>query len=84
MIRRLRRYFITGILVVTPIVLTIFLFWKIFKGLDSVALNALNGILVFFNQQPYYGKIPGLGIIVLIIGILLAGMIARNYLGNKL
>ncbi len=84
MIRKLRTYFFTGILVVTPILLTVFIFWKLFKGLDSVVLNILNGLLVNFGFQAYYGKIPGLGVVVLVLGILLTGMIARNYLGKKL
>lgn len=84
MIRRLRTYFFTGIIVVTPILLTVFIFWKLFSGLDSVALNLLNGVLVKLGFEAYYGKIPGLGVAVLIIGIILTGMIARNYLGKKL
>jgi uncharacterized membrane protein len=84
MIRRLRKYFVTGILVVTPIVLTVFIFWKIFNGLDNVVLNLSNNLLAFLGIQPYHGKIPGLGIIVMILVILIAGIIARNYFGNKL
>lgn len=84
MIRRLRKYFVTGILVVTPIVLTIFIFWKIFNGLDNVVLDLSNNLLIFLGLQPYQGRIPGLGIIVMILVILIAGILARNYFGNKL
>lgn len=84
MIRQLRKYFVTGILVVTPIVLTIFIFWKIFRGLDSVVLDLSNNLLIFLGLQPYQGKIPGLGIIVMILVVLIAGILARNYFGNKL
>lgn len=84
MIRKLKLYFITGVLVITPIALTIFIFWKLFRGLDNVVLNLLNSLVVFFGFSPYHGRIPGLGIIVLVVVIILAGMVARNYVGRKL
>ena len=84
MIRRLRTYFFTGILVTTPIVLTIYIFWKLFKGLDSILIDVINNLIVPFGLKPYHGHIPGLGIIVMVIIIILAGALARNYVGNKL
>ncbi len=84
MIRKLRAYFITGILVTTPIALTIYIFWKLFKGLDSILIGAINSLVTPFGLQPYHGHIPGLGIIVMVIIIILAGALARNYVGNKL
>jgi len=84
MIRRLRTYFFTGILVTTPIALTIYIFWKLFKGLDSILIDLINSLITPFGVQPYRGHIPGLGIVVMVIIIILAGALARNYVGNKL
>jgi len=84
MIRRLRAYFLTGVLVLTPIVLTIYIFWKIFQGLDRLLLNGINSLLAFVGFPAYHGRIPGLGIVVMLLIILLAGILARNYVGRKL
>ena len=84
MIRRLRTYFFTGILVTTPIALTIYIFWKLFKGLDSILIDVINSLITPFGLKPYHGHIPGLGIIVMVILVILAGALARNYVGNKL
>ncbi len=84
MIRQLRNYFVTGILVLTPIVLTIYIFWKIFRGLDNIIFDVINGLLAIAGLPLYHGKIPGLGVVVGLLAIVLAGMIAQNYIGHKL
>lgn len=84
MIKRLRGYLITGILVITPIALTIYIFWKLFNGLDSILLNALNNVAAFLGLPGYEGPIPGLGIIAMAIVTLLTGVAVKNYFGHKL
>ena len=70
---KLRIYFITGILVVAPSVITIYVLWKLFKGLDR-----------FLGDHLPYGWIPGTGLLAVICIILFAGMLTRNYVGRKL
>lgn len=84
MIKRLRGYSITGILVITPIALTIYIFWRLFNGLDGLLLNTFNTTADFFGLPSYQGKIPGLGIITMVFVTILTGMAVRNYFGHKL
>ncbi len=84
MIFKLRNYFLTGLLVLTPIALTVWLFWQIFHGIDKIVLGILNSLLTLVGIAPYQGKIPGLGIAVMIVLILTTGLVARNYLGRKM
>lgn len=72
----MRRWFIAGVLVVVPIIIT----WLVL----SFLFNAIDGIL-----QPVIFKlsgrtIPGLGILTTIIIILVVGSIARNFFGSRL
>lgn len=72
----LRRYFITGLLVITPV-------WGTYLILKTL-IQSLEGILGGMLQRHLAFYIPGLGIIALVSLILLFGLIATNFLGHKL
>lgn len=71
----LKKYFITGLLVITPLWGTYLILKALFLTLDGV----LGGFLRTYF--PYY--VPGLGVIVLVLIILLAGVLTTNFLGRK-
>ncbi len=74
--RVLRRYFFTGLLVILPASISVFILWKLFFGLDAIL-----GPLV----TRYYGReVPGLGLVVLISLIVIIGSVASNFLGRRL
>ncbi len=83
--RRLRNYFVTGLLVLVPISLTLFIINYLFLKIDSILRDV---IYKFFRAQlglPLGDEpIPGLGFITLILLILVTGLLARNYLGKKI
>ena len=72
---RLRNYFLTGLVVLIPLVVTIYVVWSAFSVIDSWLRD-----LVKINDKP----VPGLGLIVLIVLILFTGLIAQNYFGRRL
>ncbi|MFB3896528.1 MAG: DUF502 domain-containing protein [bacterium] len=74
-ITRLRNYFFTGLLVLIPVVVTIYVVWYTFSVLDGWL-----GGLIKYHDKP----IPGLGFIALMVLILFTGLIAHNYLGRRL
>lgn len=71
----LKRYFIAGILVVVPVILTWFVLKFLFEAIDGILRPV---ILQLFG---YY--IPGLGLVTTILLIILAGVITRSYLGGR-
>lgn len=78
--KRLRSYFITGILVLSPLVITLYLLWLIYSFFNRV-LGRLIGGLIF----AIFGiNIPGLGLVSTIVLIFLAGLFATNVLGKRL
>lgn len=82
MIKNLRNFFFTGLLVLLPIVISLKLVFWGFEKADRILGNLLHQILLrYFN---YPGPIPGLGLIVLVILITLTGIFAKHYLGKKL
>ncbi len=71
-----KRYFLTGLLVLTPIMVTIFVFGFIFVKID----NILGG----FFELLLGVHIPGLGFLTLLIMIIFAGFVTSFYIGKKL
>lgn len=74
--KEVRKTFLTGLLVIFPMALTMILIIWIFNRVDIIFRQPIENLLGF--------KIYGLGILITIIIIQLAGMVARNYSGNKM
>ena len=72
----LRKYFITGLLVITPI-------WGTFLILKTL-FTSLDGVLGGFLEREFHFYVPGLGIISLLSLIFLSGVLFANILGRKL
>jgi len=72
----LRRYFLSGILVIVPLIITILVLRFLLEGIDGLLSPFLTELLGY--------KIPGLGIVATIILIFLAGFLTANVLGSRL
>ena len=68
----LRRYFVTGLATLFPVTVTAWLAWKIFQLADGFLGNT-------FNFQ-----IPGLGLVVTVLVILLVGVLSVHFFGRLL
>ncbi len=71
-----KKYFITGLFVIIPI-------WATYTVLSAL-LGVIDGILADLLQHFIGFRIPGLGIITLVLFILLVGVLSANYLGKTL
>jgi uncharacterized membrane protein len=73
--RRSKNYFLSGILVVFPIVITIYVVKAIFTFLDELLLPYV---------MPKIGYwVPGIGIIITFAGIYIIGILVTNFIGRK-
>ena len=73
---RLKTQFLTGIIAIIPISITIWFFIWFFNLID----NILDPI-----TDPIFGRhIPGVGFVVVILLVYLAGVVATNIVGNRL
>lgn len=72
----LKRYFVSGVLVVVPIILTYIVLKFMFESIDGVLQPLIHRVLGYY--------IPGLGIITTLLIVLLAGILTRNFIGAKL
>jgi len=79
-VARLRNYFLAGILITAPIGITIYLVWMFVSIVDGWVTPL---IPPRYNPQTYlpFG-IPGFGLIVAIVGLILIGALTANVLGR--
>jgi len=82
---KIRNIFFTGILVTVPLALTIFLFQFLFIKLDGFLNPVVKEILMRLGLplNPEF-RIPGLGLVAMILVIFIARLFARNIVGRKL
>ncbi len=79
---KIRSWFLTGILVMTPLILTIYVAWAFITFVDNLVVP-----LVPFNYRPsnYLPfSIPGLGLIIVFIFTTLVGLLATGLFGRTL
>lgn len=74
--RVLKRYFFTGLLVILPVTVSVFVLWRLFFALDHILGR-------FFHQYIGY-DIPGVGLVVLLALIVGVGAVASNFIGRRL
>jgi uncharacterized membrane protein len=78
MFARLRTHFLTGLLVLSPVVITGYIIWKLFTWVDHMLGTTLRGGYL----RP--GGVPGLGFVTVMLIIIVTGALAENFLGRRL
>ena len=79
---RFRRYFLAGILVTSPILITAYVTWLIVTFVDTQVAGMLPKSLDFTTKLPH--QIPGIGLIISIITITFIGAITPGFIGRTL
>ena len=74
---RLRSWFLTGLLVTAPVLLTVYITWAAIELIDGQVASILPG----FNQL-VFANIPGAGLIIGLMLITMIGAIAAGFLGR--
>jgi len=79
---RLRNYFLTGLVVVGPVAITIYLIWWFISYVDQWVKPLVPRIYSPENYLPF--AIPGFGLLFSIVMLTLVGALAANLLGRSL
>ncbi len=79
---RLRNAFLTGLLIVGPVTITLYIMWWVINWIDAWVKPLLP---THYNPDTYLPfPVPGLGLLVAFIGLTLIGALAANLLGRTL
>jgi len=77
---RLRNYFLAGILATAPVAITVYIAWRFITWVDEGVFSLLPPE---YNPETYLPfSIPGVGLIIALIGITLIGAITAGLLGR--
>lgn len=74
-----RKYFLTGLLVVLPALVTLYLFISLFSFFDNIIGRYISRITLHYLGY----KIPGLGLLLFIALIFGTGFFATNFIGKR-
>ena len=80
MIKKIRHYFATGLLVTLPVFITAYLIFVVFRFIDGIFGKVLN---IYFKKHLGFA-VPGVGIILGLIIVFLIGFVAANFFGKRL
>ncbi len=79
---RLRASFLTGLIVVLPVGLTIWLIWSVIGWIDSWILPL---VPTQFRPDQYFGfDLRGIGVVIFLLFTVVIGWLAKGYIGRSL
>jgi uncharacterized membrane protein len=79
---RLRNYFLTGLVVVGPVAVTLWLIWWFVTWVDNLVRPV---IPVTYRPETYLPvNIPGFGLIIAFVALTLLGFLTANFVGSRL
>ena len=80
--RRLRNYFLTGLIIVAPLAITAYLTWTFIGWVDSWVKPYIPNI---YNPDQYLPfSVPGFGLVVALIIITMIGFLTANLIGKSI
>lgn len=79
--KRLKRYFVTGLLVLVPLFVSLKILMLIVDFMDSL-MRFLPPQLRPENHLPY--DIPGIGVVITLVVIVIIGFLTTNFLGKSI
>tara|TARA_B100000686_G_C16752146_1_gene953205 strand:+ start:158 stop:802 length:645 start_codon:yes stop_codon:yes gene_type:complete len=80
-----KKNLIAGLLIIIPAGLTLFLFTLVVSILDNALDPFIISVLKSFGFTPPSNfQVPGLGLVLVLTGVFLAGLFVKNFFGKKI
>lgn len=79
---RLRNYFLTGLVIVGPVTLTVYITWWLISWVDAWVKPLLPAVYDPDTYLPFH--VPGIGLLTGIMALTIIGALAANLLGRTL
>lgn len=79
---RLRNYFLTGLIIVGPVTITIYIVWTFIHLVDTYVKPFIPDRYLPETYLPF--AVPGIGLMFGVVGLMLIGALAANLLGRSL
>lgn len=86
--RRLRNNFITGLIIVAPVAITLYILISLFNFFDGILGEPLSRLIWSALGLQHFAtlgkRIPGVGVVVTVLLLVIAGALATNLFGRRL
>ncbi len=79
--RRLRNYFLTGLMIAGPVGITLYIAWSIIRAVDNLVKPLIPAQYDPNNYLPF--DVPGFGLVVAIVAIMALGFLTANLVGRS-
>jgi uncharacterized membrane protein len=80
--RRLRNYFLTGLMIAGPVGITLYIAWWIIGSIDNLVKPLIPAQYDPNNYLPF--DVPGFGLVVAVVAIMTLGFLTANLVGRSL
>lgn len=80
--KRLRNYFLTGLVIAAPISITIYLTWALIQWIDGWVKPVIPREYTPDSYLPF--SVPGFGVLVAVIALTLLGFLTANFVGRAI
>lgn len=81
LMQRLRSNFFTGIVIVAPVVITMYLIWTVVTFIDTRVVPLVPAL---YNPSTYLGQdIPGFGVVIFLISTAIIGSLTKGLFGRQ-
>ena len=82
LVARLRASFLTGLVVIAPVALTVWLIWTVIGWIDGVVLPL---VPARFQPEQYFGiNLRGVGVVIFLLFTIIVGWIAKGLIGRSM
>jgi len=82
LMQRLRSNFFTGLIIVAPVVITIYLIWTVVTFIDARVVPLVPAT---YNPSTYLGQdIPGFGVVIFLITTAIIGSLTKGLFGRQI
>lgn len=80
--QHLKKKFLTGLFVLIPLLVTIYIIYLVISFVDTIIAPALRNITLHLTGKEIY--VPGTGLFLFAVVAYATGVLASNYIGNRL
>jgi uncharacterized membrane protein len=85
LIRKLFQYFLQGLIILAPIIITVYAVTGLFTFIDNILPNILGRVFPHWvDSSGDPNKIPGIGFVVVILTVMVVGYVSSSFIVGRL
>lgn len=84
-LKKLFQYFLQGLIILAPIIITIYAVTALFNFIDNILPNIVGTMFPYWvDSNGHPNRIPGIGFIIVILTVMIVGYISSSFIVGRL